>query len=140
MLVIVALTPLCLIAGIVLIIWQKTRPLGLYVLMIEPGGVVGLILAVVAWGRFLHPVGFGNETESMVWIVVGLMFLWFGFGALVGALAGFTLATWLWWRYSPEPYRPLITKWYRSISATRFPFRQRWGRAHAASIDSADPF
>jgi hypothetical protein len=126
LLAILVLTPCCVITGSVLLIWKKTRPLGLYVLMVEPGAVCGLILAVLVWAKLPHAVK--SESQWVSLAIVGLLFLWLGFATLMGAIAGLALAAWLWWRFSPEPYRPLLTRWYVSLTTIPFPLRQRWGR------------
>jgi hypothetical protein len=129
MLLLAILTACSLDIGVILLYWKKTRPLGLYACLVEPGGVAGLALSAYLWQSLASSLASGNLNHDAGWITwafLGLIFVWLGAGAVIGALSGFVLATWLWWRFSPEPYRPKIESAYRSFVAGSFWYRPRW--------------
>lgn len=139
-----AFTAVCLIVGISLLFWRKTRPLGLYALMVEPGGVLGLVLAAFIWREFLSLIrpnlGPRQNLDWVAWMLIVLALVWFGTAAIAGVVAGFSLATWLWWRFSPEPYRSKIVSWYKRFLAMPPLHRQRWSQRRdtrlSAPLDS----
>lgn len=121
-----AFTALNLLTGIILLPWRKTRPFGLYALFVEPGGVAGLVVAGFLWTEFRPLIQPYQLADWLGWALMALALLWLGVGAAIGAISGFALATWLWWRFSPEPYRSKIVNGYRRF-LNMAPFhRQRW--------------
>jgi len=126
-------TAFVMLTGFLLLPWSKTRPFGLYAMMVEPGAVAALVLAGFLWEKLNALNVWRPQSDLGDWIVLGFMAGWFGSAATLGALCGFALATWIWWRFSPEPYRPLLISWYRKITTTQFPLRQRWGRSQSAA-------
>jgi|HubBroStandDraft_1064217.scaffolds.fasta_scaffold147032_2 hypothetical protein len=127
MLLVIA-TALSMLVGIILLPWRKTRPFGLYALLIEPGGVAGLVVASFVWEKMYSLVPTLNQPQWAGWAVVLLLGAWLGLGLALGAVSGFTLATWLWWKFSPDPYRPLLVNGYCHLLAMRPWHRQRWGK------------
>jgi hypothetical protein len=129
-------TALNLLAGFILLYWRNTRPFGLYALLVEPGGVAGLLVAALLWREFLNLIVRYQTLGSdwMVWALVVVAVVWLGAGAVAGGVSGFALATWLWWRFSPEPYRSKIVNGYRRF-VTMPPFhRQRWKQRREAGL------
>ncbi|HTV06605.1 MAG TPA: hypothetical protein VME86_14645 [Acidobacteriaceae bacterium] len=140
MLLLAILTACSLDIGAILLYWKKTRPLGLYALLVEPGGVAGLALSAYLWQLLPSLFVSGDLNHGAGWItwaLIGLFFIWLGGGAAIGTISGFVLATWLWWRFSPEPYRPKIESAYRSFVAGSFWYRPRWNKRREP--DSAVP-
>ncbi len=125
-LLVAVVTGLCILVGLCLLTFRKTRPFGLYALFAEPGLVAGACCAVwlflQAEARWLH-----SDSPVFSAVVLGLGLLVLSIGALFGVIAGFALATWLWWRFFPDPYKPLLIRRYRKFVSMPPPFRQRWG-------------
>lgn len=125
------LTACSMDVGVILLFWKKTRPIGLYALLVEPGGVTGLALSAYLWERLSTPLlsgGMNHGSGWLSWATIGFFFIWLGAGAVVGAISGFVLATWLWWRFSPEPYRSKIVDGYRRFVAMSSWYRPRWNQ------------
>jgi hypothetical protein len=130
-------TAVSLVAGIILLPWKRTRPFGLYALLVEPGGVAGLICAAFIWGKLYNPSVSSQESQWVEWAVVGLLAFWLGSSSILGAISGFALATWLWWRFSPEPYRGSLVKGYSRLIAMKPWHRQRWGKRKDTAVSAA---
>jgi MFS family permease len=135
------MTALSVVAGVVLLPWRKTRPFGLYALLVEPGGAAGLFVAGFLGGRLYSLVSTAHQTQWVEWAVILLMVAWLGLGLALGTASGFALATWLWWRFSPDPYRPFLVKGYHRFITMSPWYRQRWGktsdsRTHTAEFDN----
>jgi len=131
--ILAVVTALILLTGIILLFWRRTRPFGLYTLLVEPGAVAGLVIGEFIWWEFIrliHPLL--NPSQQLpdwtAWILVAVAVTWLGITALCGALSGFALATWLWWRYSPEPYRSKLVAAYKKFVTMQPIFRQRWSQ------------
>jgi hypothetical protein len=139
-------TALCLLVGIGLLFSRKTRPFGLYAMMVEPGSVLGLAVAALIWTAFISAIrpALDQPRPNPDWTALALVAVaavWFSAAAIAGAVAGFALATWLWWRFSPEPYRSKIVDGYRRfVSTVRSWHRPRWNESpNEASTDVFDP-
>jgi|SRR5579875_3722683 len=142
LLLLAVFTAMNVVTGIILLLWRKTRPFGFYAMLVEPGGVIGFLVAALLWREFLVLV-LRYESPGpdwMVWTIIILAIILDVAGAVIGALSGFALATWLWWRFSPEPYRPKIENAYRSFVAGSFWYRPRWNtRKEPSSTLPVDP-
>ena len=143
MLLLAAVTMVSLAEGLILLFWRKTRPIALYALFVEPGAVAGLIFGFFVWeqffakfGAYLRPPDQHAQSAAIALILVTL--LWLGVTSTTAAVVGFALATWLWWHFSPEPYRPKIVNAYQRLIAGSFWHRPRWNTRRQP--DPALPF
>lgn len=135
--VLAVVTALILLVGAILLFWRRTRPFGFYALLVEPGAVVGLVVGGFLWWEFLHLIqtslGPPDEVSNWVaWSLTAVAILWLGLAAIAGTISGFVLATWLWWRFSPEPYRSKLVTGYKRFVTMPPIFRQRWNQRQDA--------
>jgi hypothetical protein len=137
-LLLAALTAFCLTAGIILLFWKKTRLLSLYLILVEPGAVGGLIFGLFVWERLFfrfvaHLLPPDQHAQAAVIALILVTLLWLGITSITAAIMGFALATWLWWHFSPEPYRPKIVNAYHRLIAGLFWHRRGGTRAENRS-------
>ncbi len=125
-LLVAVVTGLCILVGLCLLPFRKTRAFGLYALFTEPGLVAGACCAIWLFlqfsARWLHP-----HSQIFAAILLGLGLLVLTIGAFFGVVAGLALATWLWWKFFPDPYKPIVVRRYRKFVSMPPPFRPRWG-------------
>jgi hypothetical protein len=134
-----ALTVFCFVAGLLLLFWRKSRPLGLYALLVEPGAMVGLVIGFLIWDHFLlRLASYIQVSEKYAMpFAIGLVLVtigWLGVTSAAAGICAFALATWLWWRFSPEPYRSKFVNDYRRFVTMPSWHRPRWNQRSDQSL------